>query len=667
MGIGAPWFFAGMALLGLPVYLHLLRRHNAQRQKFSSLMFFERSTDTSVRRRRLTHLLLLAARLALLLLVVLAFTRPFFTSPASAESGNSLLLVVVDESASMGAGRRMEQAKLEALAVLSGKPSGRQAQGAAFASRFRLLGEPDTETTKLKAMVESLTATGAQSSYGELANALRTLARSARRPVEVHLFTDLQRTSMPPGFTALRLEPGTTLKLHDVASKDEPNWTVEDVRASGRLLEAGKFRMEAVVAGLNTPAVRKSARLLVNGKEKARRDVDIPANGRATVVFEGLEAPYGFARCEVVLDSNDVLAADDRFLFAVEKSDPRTVLFIGGARSAGTLLYLRNALEASAPGAWRVESGSAESLRSGGASRYALVMLADPGVLGSSDEKILTNAVRGGLPAFVIAGPAASAQGQVALTGDPVRSGLFANRGSTRFLTAGQFNMSHPALEDSNGWEGARFFMAAEIEPKDARILAKLGDGAPLLFEKKIGGGTVLVMTSPLDNLANDLPSHPAFVIFSDRALNYLAGGISGASRALVDEVTDLRSSGSGGAALEVLGPDGQRALSISESAKAGSIRLDRTGFWEIRQPSGRSKMIAVNLSRAESDLTRMPPESAELWQGTPANKAAGPSRPAEDTQRRNDLWPWFLTAACAAAAVEILLASRHMRLEANA
>ncbi len=51
MGLAAPWFLAGLGLLALPVYLHLLRRHNATRQAFSSLMFFERSTDTSVKRR----------------------------------------------------------------------------------------------------------------------------------------------------------------------------------------------------------------------------------------------------------------------------------------------------------------------------------------------------------------------------------------------------------------------------------------------------------------------------------------------------------------------------------------------------------------------------------------------------------------------------------------
>jgi hypothetical protein len=76
--------------------------------------------------------------------------------------------------------------------------------------------------------------------------------------------------------------------------------------------------------------------------------------------------------------------------------------------------------------------------------------------------------------------------------------------------------------------------------------------------------------------------------------------------------------------------------------------------------------MIAVNVSRRESDLTRMPPESAELWQGAPrANAKAGPAGAAADT--RNDIWPWILAAALVAAAVELFLASRHMKMEATA
>ena len=44
MGFLAPWFLLGLAAIGLPVYIHLLRRHVTKPLPFSSLMFFERGS-----------------------------------------------------------------------------------------------------------------------------------------------------------------------------------------------------------------------------------------------------------------------------------------------------------------------------------------------------------------------------------------------------------------------------------------------------------------------------------------------------------------------------------------------------------------------------------------------------------------------------------------------
>ncbi len=66
MGLLAPWFLAGIAALGIPFYVHLLRRHTTIPRPFSSLMFFERRTQSSIKHRRLRYLLLLSLRALLL-------------------------------------------------------------------------------------------------------------------------------------------------------------------------------------------------------------------------------------------------------------------------------------------------------------------------------------------------------------------------------------------------------------------------------------------------------------------------------------------------------------------------------------------------------------------------------------------------------------------------
>ena len=52
MGFLSPWFLAGLGAVGLPIYFHLLRQHKSTPLKFSSLMFFERSTQSSTCRSR---------------------------------------------------------------------------------------------------------------------------------------------------------------------------------------------------------------------------------------------------------------------------------------------------------------------------------------------------------------------------------------------------------------------------------------------------------------------------------------------------------------------------------------------------------------------------------------------------------------------------------------
>ena len=123
MGFLSPWFLVGLAAIGLPIYLHLLRRHVTTPLPFSSLMFFERGTQSSTRHRRLRYLLLFALRAILLLLLVVAFANPFIRW-AAAGANNKLLLVVVDHSFSMkdgsrfadGAEKQKSQASLTELA-----------------------------------------------------------------------------------------------------------------------------------------------------------------------------------------------------------------------------------------------------------------------------------------------------------------------------------------------------------------------------------------------------------------------------------------------------------------------------------------------------------------------------------------------------------------------
>src|ERR1700679_3485310 len=138
MGFLAPWFLGGLAALGVPVFVHLLRRHITTPRPVSSLMFFEKGIQSSTRHHKLRYLLLFALRFALILLIVLAFANPFVRR-AAAGANDRLLLIVLDDSFSMRAGTRFADAKQQALALLAAKPHSQKAQVMALGGQFEVL------------------------------------------------------------------------------------------------------------------------------------------------------------------------------------------------------------------------------------------------------------------------------------------------------------------------------------------------------------------------------------------------------------------------------------------------------------------------------------------------------------------------------------------------
>lgn len=633
MGLLAPWFLAGLGLLGLPVYLHLLKRHRSETQPFSSLMFFEKSTQADLKHRRLDYLLLLAARLALLTLIVLAFAQPFLwrsgiAGPVAAK------LVVIDTSVSMGYGGRLGRARSEASALIR-----QGARLAAFDSRLRLLTAAD---------LARLEPTTSMSSFGELARALRAYQENLKQPLEVHLYSDLQRSSMPAGFSDLRLNGSTRLLLHPLSDRTEPNWTVESVSAPSRVRDGRAARIHATVAGFHTSPAKKTVSLEVNGRTVATQSVEVPAEGRAKVEFAGPDIPYGFARCAVVLQSGDGLAADDRYLFSMERTDPRRVAFYGSAR---TELYFRNALEAAAGGAYAVG-------REARPEEASFVVVADAQV----DEASLSERIRRGGSALIALGAQSVTAGRVPVTGQKILGTRFAARAGERFLSVGPTDPSYAPLAKAGQWDGVRFYQVVQVEPGAARVYARLADSTPLLLEQKVGQGTVIVLASALDGIGNDLPLQPAFVPFVEQIAHRLSGWQEAALSVAVDTPLDFGSAGAS-MAFEALDPSGQRAMSMEESARGKPLIVDRAGFWEVRRAAGRSQMIAANIDRRESDLEPMPKESAELWGG--GNSSSGSGGPSGGDNSRWPLAIWVLAAALLAAAVETFVASNHLTQEA--
>src|SRR5579864_6992658 len=224
MGLFAPWFLAGLAGVALPLYLHLLKKLKTTPRPVPSLMFFESRTISSTHHRRLRYFLLLSLRLAFLVLVILAFANPFINRNAAALSSSRLVLLVVDNSFSMRAGTRLADAKDAAMRVLAGKGAAR-AQVAAFGSQLRLMTQPIEDQSALRAAVQAIQPGDGHGNFGELARAVRAMAEAVHTPIELHLFSDMQRGDLAASFPDMALPASVRLVTHAVVTKAQPNWT----------------------------------------------------------------------------------------------------------------------------------------------------------------------------------------------------------------------------------------------------------------------------------------------------------------------------------------------------------------------------------------------------------------------------------------------------------
>ena len=145
MGFFTPWFFAGVVAVGLPIWLHLLKRHKSDPRLFPSLMFFERREQSSVVHKRLDYILLFALRTLMILLLVLLFANPFIRRATAKASGKKLVVVAVDHSFSMRAADRLEKAKAEALSVINGIPPMTSAEVIALGGQVQAMTQQTTD------------------------------------------------------------------------------------------------------------------------------------------------------------------------------------------------------------------------------------------------------------------------------------------------------------------------------------------------------------------------------------------------------------------------------------------------------------------------------------------------------------------------------------------
>jgi hypothetical protein len=680
MSVLAPFFFVALGALAIPVIVHLIQRERKNVVTFPSLMFVQRIPYQSVRRRRIRHWYLLLMRAAAMALIILAFARPFFPQGAAAAiaatGGSREIVVMLDQSASMGYGDHWQRARDAARNAINSLGAGDRATIVLFSRNAEESIRATADRGRLEATLGAAKLTSGATRFGPaLKLAESILARSTLQRREAILISDFQKSGWS-GAEDVHFGENMTLTPISVASDKNSNLAVPSVSFT-RAPFSNQERV-TVTAGITNKSADAAnnipVALEVDGHPIETLNVNVAANASTSVTFQpftlGEPALHGMVRA-----GSDQFPADNTFDFVLNPSQSVTVLVVDSGTDRNASFYLTKALAIGNAPAFQTEVVPAARITPQMIEKRSVVILNDaplpPGLSGGALKRFVE---RGGglLVAFGEHSTWPTTEADLL----PGRVGNVVDRTEGRGGTIGTRDYSHPVFEVFKAPRSGDFsaprvlrYRAIETGPGD-RVLARYDDGGVAAAEKRIGLGRVIALSTTLDDSWNDLALKPVYLPLVHQVTRYLAQYEQTNAWQTVGAVVDLPTAFKGKADRVVVTPANERIRKAAN--EPGLLELTEHGIYEIRaasNSSGRPDRIAVNLDPAESDLSPMDPQelvAAVIGRATPvaAQKDAPAELTPEEAEKRQGVWWYLLIAGLMLLAAEMVVANRLSRTE---
>lgn len=544
-----------------------------------------------------------------------------------------------------------------------------------------------------------------------LKSAAGLLKSAAHERREVYVLTDLAAAAWENVRGGPELLPaGTGLFLIDVGT-DRPanlglaNPAPEAVRLTGNSSLSIETSVSATGAGgermvelrieqpdPTRPVIRDGE---VLGPEKfwtVRQPVDAPENGSTTVTLRFEQAlPPGVHQGTITLLGSDSLAADDQRFFTVSVEDRWQVLVLHGpgvnpgnvATTLGPPMFETTTLAQS-------DSGTLDL------GQFDAVVLADPGPWPENEWLRLGRFVESGGGAAVLVGANALAAGNVDATFlAPAAKRLLGGaltvpwRRPDGDLFLAPDNLAHALFDEIRpvastlAWNRFPVFLFWGLAPEfteagQGAVLVRYTNGEPALLELKVGEGRVLLLTTPLTDVARPKgrPSWnslflgsplPAWMLVRGMGL-YLVQARSETLNLTVGQPARLRND------VRVFpenwtmfSPDKGRPPAPLAAAR-GELRYAFTsvpGQYRLKGAGDRpaNRGFSVNLDDRATDLTRLSAEQLDALLGAgnyrlTANRDEF-ERAQGQSRRGQEFYPVLLLVLAVLLALEFLLGAR--------
>jgi hypothetical protein len=569
---------AGMALIALPIILHLMMRRKPTHLEFPALRFIQKKHDANRRRLNLRHWLLLLLRIGLIALLAFALARPSVKLGIVGGSQEApVAAAMVFDAAPHMAYRHENRTRLEVAQdfgqwLLRQLPE--ESEIAVIDTRGGALPafQPDRGAAKDRIGHLEIVA-NAQPLPTVLSAACKLLVQSKLERKELYIFTDLARSAWPDERIAeLRRkigELGVGVFVIDVGVLHPVDCSIAGLKLSGETLpNHSSLSIEARVACVGEAATRSVEMFQLDANRKPVRcgvqTVEAKPGEQRPVEFHLSDLTVGVHQGYLRLTGQDGLPAGDAQFFTVEVQPAWRVLMAAPKPPKEYGLFLSEAL---APAAFR-RQGRARfacdfcdiaELGKQNLTNYAGVCLLDPTPMAPAVWQKLADYAADGHGVAVFLGRNAAPidtfnepEAQRLLPGKLVRQ---VHRPDGDLWLAPN-DYQHPILSvfrDRAGsipWDAFpvfRYWQFSDVK-KGVGSLFAYNDRQPAMFEQPIGKGRVITMTTPVSDRPNRQPWNLLpidecwpFLILMNQTATYLVGGNDAVWNYLAGQTVILR------------------------------------------------------------------------------------------------------------------------------
>lgn len=516
---------------------------------------------------------------------------------------------------------------------------------------------------------------------------------------EVYVFTDLaasawRKDPSPQLKDVLTRATAVSVYLIDVGVPAPTNAAVTTLTLADQSVTRGEqTTLKATIEAVGMAAGEHVVELHVEsgtGKlvKQGAQSVRVEPAAAATVVFPVQGTTGSVLQGEVRLLASDPLAFDDVRPFTLQMEPPIDVLVV--AETNSDALFLVDALDSFGKLKYRTQVIPASRFAGTVLSKYAVVCLvnvADPGEAGwrALDEFV----AEGGSALIVLGNKVNNAKYSFSPAAKDVLPGEL--KASLPFDPPESLdlqNVTHPLLRKFADW-GTGGLTSVPISRywrvtpsvQDTAVIANYTDNrrvpAPAFIERAHGKGRVLMLTTSLDRLWNDLPVAEWFIVLVDQMLQYLVRSLGEVFNYTIGETVSISLESAPGLNAYLLRKPGLQQL--RNDIPAGTSRLtlrdvDQIGNYRLTGPDPQSNFergFSVGPNPGESNLQRLTKEEVDGRLGVDRYSL---SRDIENLQRNvragrlgREAFPLLALILLAAFLGEHFVANRFYEAEAGA